>query len=394
MNASAGWTARGFHSSVAMPDGSIVLMGGNIDSGVVNDTWRSTNKGTTWTLMNASSGWSARASHSSVVMPDGSIVLMGGSLSTGGYSNDVWRSVDNGATWTLETAHAGWSARYRQNTVAMPDGSIVLTGGYDGVHKNDVWRSTDNGATWTQLPDAGWSARAESGSVAMPDGSLILMGGDSGAGGNTRFNDVWRFTPTGSSAQNPSHTYTTSGIYKVALQVYNINGYNSTRKAGYITVNPASGAPGEWNWSIDGWNGWSHTGTWSGTAVGPNYEYGPVIVNGHGEHGTYVNLLGGTTSATVGYTFNDPLGTGWNSLTFKGNITASDVPDGRWMTINVNNQQVFSGTATSFPPGNGQDFEIQRTFPQSGAVTINISQGQNSAFGNYFVMKFNSLKLT
>jgi PKD repeat protein len=207
-------------------------------------------------------------------------------------------------------------------------------------------------------------------------------------------NDVWRFMPAGSSAQNPSHTYTTSGIYKVALQVYNINGYNSTRKAGYITVNPASVAPGEWNWSIDGWNGWSHAATWSGTAVGPNYEYGPVIVNGHGEHGTYVNLLGGTTSATVGYTFNDPSGMGWNSLTFKGNITASDVPDGRWMTIHVNNQQVFSGTATSFPPGNGQDFEIQRTFPQSGAVTINISHGQNSAFGNYFVMKFDSFILT
>jgi hypothetical protein len=81
-------------------------------------------------------------------------------------------------------------------------------------------------------------------------------------------------------------------------------------------------------------------------------------------------------------------------LTFKGNITASDVPGGRWMTINVNNQQVFRGTATSFPWGNGQDFEIQSIFPQSGAVTINISQGQNSAFGNYFLMKFDSFKLT
>ncbi len=49
-------------------------------------------------------------------------------------------------------------------------------------------------------------------------------------------NDTWRFNPVGSSAQNPSHTYTTPGTYSVALQAYNAGGYNSTRKAGYITI--------------------------------------------------------------------------------------------------------------------------------------------------------------
>ena len=61
--------------------------------------------------MNASAGWSARYGHSSVVMPDGSIVLMGG-YDNGSYKNDVWRSTDNGATWTQVNASAGWSARY------------------------------------------------------------------------------------------------------------------------------------------------------------------------------------------------------------------------------------------------------------------------------------------
>ena len=31
--------------------------------------------------------------------------------------------------------------------------------------------------------------------------------------------------------------------------------------------------------------------------------------------------------------------------------------------IDVNGQQVFGGDARSSPPGNGQDFEIQGTFP-------------------------------
>jgi PKD repeat protein len=67
----------------------------------------------------------------------------------------------------------------------------------------------------------------------MPDGSIVLIGGQDSVGLK---NDVWRLMPVGSSVQNPSHTYTTSGIYKVTLQVYNAGGRNSIRKPGYITV--------------------------------------------------------------------------------------------------------------------------------------------------------------
>ena len=66
------------HSSVVMPDGSIVLMGGWIATALMNDTWRSTDNGATWTQMNASAGGDKKMDHSSVAMPDGSIVLMGG----------------------------------------------------------------------------------------------------------------------------------------------------------------------------------------------------------------------------------------------------------------------------------------------------------------------------
>jgi hypothetical protein len=122
----------------------------------------------------------------------------------------------------------------------MPDGSIVLMGGtiLDGdggvIPFNDVWRSTDLGTTWTQVnASAGWSPRTGHSSVAIRDGSIVFMGGFNGP---SEFNDVWRFNPVTSSVQDPSHTYTLPGMYKVALQVYNADGYNSTRKTGYITV--------------------------------------------------------------------------------------------------------------------------------------------------------------
>jgi PKD repeat protein len=236
VNASAGWSTRYGHTSVLLPDDSIVLLGG-WHSDPMNDTWRSTDKGATWTLVNASSGWPVRNLHSSVVLKDGSILLMGGDDSVNVF-NDTWRSTDKGATWTLVNAHAEWPARMGHSSVLMPDGSIVLMGGDDGTYTylNDVWRSTDNGATWSGVnAGAGWSARRYPGCVLVPDGSILLTGG---RGDSDPMNDTWRFMPAGSVARNPRHTYTKPGHYSVALQAYNAGGYTSTMKTGFITVLP------------------------------------------------------------------------------------------------------------------------------------------------------------
>ena len=74
---------RRYLSAVAMADGSIILTGGGMKPQchvnlVLHDTWRSTNNGATWTLMNANSGWSGRFGHTTVALPDGSIVLIAG----------------------------------------------------------------------------------------------------------------------------------------------------------------------------------------------------------------------------------------------------------------------------------------------------------------------------
>ena len=241
ITSSAEWPPRSGHTSVLMPDGSIVLIGGSGVGGLMNDVWRSINNGVNWTQVNASAGWTPRVGHNSVVMADGSIVLMGGHIGTNSHKNDVWRSTNEGVTWTQVNASAGWVPRSYSSSVVMPDGSIVLTGGQSGIgygpYYNDVWRSTDMGATWSQVTaSAEWTGRLGHSSVVMPDGSIVMM--DGWIGYVPYKNDVWRFMPVGSSAKNPSHTYTNQGIYNVALQAYNAFGYNSIRKVGYITVTP------------------------------------------------------------------------------------------------------------------------------------------------------------
>ncbi|WP_281768938.1 kelch repeat-containing protein [Methanoculleus bourgensis] len=203
VNACPGWTKRHSHTSVALPNGSIVLMGGYNGTGdnkFLNDTWRSTDYGRTWEEVNASSGWMKRDDHTSVVMPDGSIVLMGG----WGYDNhgltcfnDTWLSTDGGGNWTCVNASSGWAERYGHTAVAVGD-SIVLMGGYDDDDNllNDIWQSTDYGKTWEEVnPSAGWPARRSHTSVAMPDGGIVLMGGYDDD--NNFLNDTWLSTDYG-----------------------------------------------------------------------------------------------------------------------------------------------------------------------------------------------------
>lgn len=201
INANPGWTPRAWHSTVVVPDGSIILMGG-MDAGLgrKNDVWRSGDNGTTWTQMNARSGWSQRYGQTCVAMEDGSIVLMGG-YENSRVMNDVWMSKDNGATWTQVTENAPWPARFGHTSVVMQDGSIILMGGRNTTTPtNDVWRSTDHGSTWMLVTrNAPWSARYSSGCQVMPDDSIVLMGGYEGKGSASVKGDTWRSTDMGAS---------------------------------------------------------------------------------------------------------------------------------------------------------------------------------------------------
>ena len=206
----AEWPGRIRHTSVVLPDGSIILMGGLGDGWKpLNDVWRSVDNGVTWTQQ-PTPPWEARDGHSSDVLPDGSIVLMGGNNGTHPL-NDVWRSADQGATWTLQTPWAAWYPRSHHGSVVVPDGSIILMGGESNC--DDVRRSTDMGVTWTlQTASAPWIERAYHASVVLPDGSVVLIGGLSWGGGHlSLLNDVWRLETASSSAQHPQHVYTTPG---------------------------------------------------------------------------------------------------------------------------------------------------------------------------------------
>ncbi len=120
------------------------MTGGYVGGGA-NDVWRSTDRGASWVRQTEHAQWAGRSRHAAVCLPDGSIVVMGGRDSTNAVLDDVWRSTDKGVTWTRQVENAPWAARDSHAAVALADGSIVMMGGWGAEQYNDAWRSTDQG---------------------------------------------------------------------------------------------------------------------------------------------------------------------------------------------------------------------------------------------------------
>ena len=44
--------------------------------------------------------------------------------------------------------------------MVLSDGSVLVMGGYDGIRRNDVWKTVDGGASWTLVTSsAGWTGK-------------------------------------------------------------------------------------------------------------------------------------------------------------------------------------------------------------------------------------------
>lgn len=238
INPNASWGVRAGFGMVSLSTGVLIVAGGYNDTTMKNDVWSSDDMGVTWNLVTDEADWSARQNFTLVALQDDSIVLIGGYDITDTYKNDVWRSTDGGENWTRLTASAGFAARQFHTCVVMQDNSLVVAGGMisDETKKSDVWRSTNNGASWTeQTSSAEWDPRSEHTCIVAADGSLVLA---AGMGDEDWFGDVWRSTNSGANwtlktdtpgwneRKSISSFLLTNDDIVIALGIGNDTGYN------------------------------------------------------------------------------------------------------------------------------------------------------------------------
>jgi len=138
-------------ASFVLPGNRIALMGGmyyNNGEKYSRDLWISSDTGLTWKMQNYTFGSvpTTRRYHSGIALPDGSFLIIGGECS--GYLNEFLHFREQGFSWSARNYRLpGEEGRYHHRTVLLPDGSIVLMGGQTpGGIRNDVWRfPTANG---------------------------------------------------------------------------------------------------------------------------------------------------------------------------------------------------------------------------------------------------------
>jgi hypothetical protein len=165
-NMSGGWQMRAGHAVFSSGNAFVIAGGmGDAAKGYggyYNDSWVSYDWGTTYTRTNATRAlWHARyLSAFTQSYGDGSKFYMFGGLNNSvGAENDCWWTADNGATWTQTKVNTGTSvsspgapaARYNAALVSTKWGLILIGGVVGAAESGEVWRSTDDGATWTQV---------------------------------------------------------------------------------------------------------------------------------------------------------------------------------------------------------------------------------------------------
>ena len=212
------WQKRRFVSGVALPDGTLLSLGGNQkttssscspynDCGM-NDVHVSTNGGVTFALQSApvTPMWSQRSTHANTVMLGTSIIAVVGGIarSSTAILSDVWISFDKGVNWAQ---HGNLPVAKRSfGLVSTSATTLLALGGYTDVsvggslYSNTVFKSTavspaDIGREWKQLTCVGerWGIRMDFGTAYMPKRDRVLVAGGSMSSAPTvnEYPDVW-----------------------------------------------------------------------------------------------------------------------------------------------------------------------------------------------------------
>ena len=193
------FSTRRHHISLKDNEGNLYVIGGEDIGYFFNDVWRSSDNGVSWTQVATGNRFSTRTNHSGVVDNEGNLYVIGGEVANGSYSNDVWRSSDNGVSWIQVATGNRFSTRRHHISLKDNDGNLYVIGGEvaDGSYSNDVWRSSDNGVSWTQVATGNrFSTRRNHSGVVDNDGNLYVIGGDDSS---YLLNDIWRSSDNGVS---------------------------------------------------------------------------------------------------------------------------------------------------------------------------------------------------
>ncbi len=184
-------TARYGAVAAALPDGRVLIAGGyNESSGFLQSAELFDPVDDTFTSLAATGATelqTAREFAVAAALPDGRVLIAGGQNNSGSpQSAELFDPADD--TFTALTAAGATelhAARLDAVAAPLPDGQVLITGGYSPsspLLSAELFDPTSE--TFAELPESGetelQSSRAGAVAAALPDGQVLIVGGISG----------------------------------------------------------------------------------------------------------------------------------------------------------------------------------------------------------------------
>ena len=177
------------HAATGVDDKMYITGGMDDEGNTLDDLWEYDNEANSWSEVLASCPLPARSDHSLDALPDGSIVAIGGMGSAHTPLSDTWVYDTVASSWTQRTDFPGpYGGAYGSST-AVHGNKVYVSGTTDDVYVYDVitdsWTTITPGGTTPPNRVLGASAQVGSSTVEY------LFGGED-ENGNI-LSDIWEF---------------------------------------------------------------------------------------------------------------------------------------------------------------------------------------------------------
>ena len=191
------------HTATLVPNGKVLIAGGLCDRAKMGDDHEPHKAHTALSLWDSTSHqWlaapslnQARIYHTASLLPDGSVVIIGGEIDPAlALDSDeaVLKSVEQFVAGKVTPLPPLTIARAKHTATPLRDGKILVAGGFDGAGKAiesaELW--IPNTQTWRILPDMHTPRHSHS-ATQLSDGRVMIIGGVGPDGAPSSSVEIW-----------------------------------------------------------------------------------------------------------------------------------------------------------------------------------------------------------